>query len=253
VSAAFLPNRTVLLERLAAPAIDSKQHPSAATLRLGGLTPLTSIDFPGRLAAVLYCQGCPWRCSYCHNPELLDACMPATQSWEQVLTFLQRRRGLLDGVVFSGGEPTLQAALPAALAQVCALGFETALHTGGMYPRRLAALLPLLDWVGLDIKGPLPQHDAITGVPGSGLRARESLALLLASGVAHECRTTWHAGLFSADALLELADELVALGVTHWALQQCRSADLPEARWSITPAQTQALAGRFANFTLRLA
>jgi pyruvate formate lyase activating enzyme len=253
VSAAFLPNHIVLLERLAAPAIDSKQHLSAAPLRIGGLTPLTSIDFPGRLAAVLYCQGCPWRCSYCHNPELLDAGAPTDQSWAQVLAFLQRRRGLLDGVVFSGGEPTLQAALPAALAQVRALGFETALHSGGIYPQRLAALLPLLDWVGLDIKGPLQHHDAITGVSGSGLRARESLALLLASGVAYECRTTWHAGLFSADALLGLADELAGLGVTHWALQQCRPGSGVNAEWSLTPAQTQALAVRFSNFTLRRA
>ena len=232
-----MPNRAVPLE----------------PLRIGGLTPLTSIDFPDRLAAVLYCQGCPWRCGYCHNPELLDAGAPTTLSWAQVLAFLQRRRGLLDGVVFSGGEPTLQAALPAALAQVRALGFETALHSGGMYPQRLSALLPQLDWVGLDIKGPLPQHDAITGVPGSGLRARESLALLLASGVAYECRTTWHAGLFSADALLTLADELAALGVTHWALQQCRPAAAAKVEWSLTPAQIQALAARFPHFTLRRA
>jgi pyruvate formate lyase activating enzyme len=224
-----------------------------ACLRIGGLTPLTSIDFPGRLAAVLYCQGCPWRCSYCHNPELLAAGAPTTLSWAQVLAFLQRRRGLLDGVVFSGGEPTLQAALPAALGQVRALGFETALHSGGMYPQRLAGLLSLLDWVGLDVKGPLSQHDAITGVPGSGLRARESLRLLLASGVAYECRTTWHAGLFSADALLGLADELAALGVTHWALQQCRSVNGVNSEWSLTPAQAETLVARFTHFTLRRA
>ena len=87
-------------------------------LRIGGITPLTTIDFPGRLAAVLYGQGCPWRCGYCHNPELLDATTPAAVPWPEVLAFLKSRQGLLDGVVFSGGEPTLQAALPAALAEV---------------------------------------------------------------------------------------------------------------------------------------
>ena len=95
----------------------------AHTLRIGGITPLTTIDFPGRLAAVLYCQGCPWRCSYCHNPELLDATTPAEMDWPQALAFLRKRQGLLDGVVFSGGEPTLQAGLPQALEQVRALGF----------------------------------------------------------------------------------------------------------------------------------
>jgi pyruvate formate lyase activating enzyme len=78
---------------------------------------------------------------------------------------------------------------------VRALGFATALHTGGMYPERLAAVLPLLDWVGLDIKGPEHRYADITGAPGSGARAFESLALLQASPVAFECRTTWHAGL----------------------------------------------------------
>ncbi|MEO5661163.1 MAG: anaerobic ribonucleoside-triphosphate reductase activating protein [Polaromonas sp.] len=223
----------------------------AAQVRIAGLTSLTSIDFPGRLAAVLFCQGCPWRCSYCHNPGLLNARRPASVPWAQVREFLQRRRGLLDGVVFSGGEPTLQAALPAAVAEVRALGFETALHTGGMYPERLAALLPRLDWVGLDIKGPLHRHDAITATPGGGKRARQSLQLLLASGVAYECRTTWHPGLFSVDELLSLADELADAGVTHWALQQCQTAD--GAPWALEPAHKQRLSARFAHFTLRSA
>ena len=220
-----------------------------ATLRVGGLTPLTSIDFPGRLAAVVYAQGCPWRCGYCHNPELLDAAAPTALDWPQVLAFLDKRRGLLDGVVFSGGEPTLQTALPAALAEVRAMGFETGLHTGGMYPERLSALLPLLDWVGLDIKGPLPHYDAITGAPGSGDKAWESLRRLLASGVAYECRTTWHAGLFSAAELLALADDLAALGVTHWALQACRAPGA--AAWALSAAQVLELEQRFTFFMLR--
>ncbi|MDE2401752.1 MAG: anaerobic ribonucleoside-triphosphate reductase activating protein [Burkholderiales bacterium] len=223
----------------------------AEHLRIGGLTPLTSIDFPGRLAAVLFCQGCPWRCTYCHNPELLDANAAATMSWAHVQDFLNRRRGLLDGVVFSGGEPTLQAALPAALAAVRSLGFETALHTGGMYPQRLAKLLPLLDWVGLDIKAPLHRHDAITGAPGSGSKVRESLGHLLDSGVAHECRTTWHPGLFDVAELLALADELCALGVRRWALQECRTSG--GAPWALTSGQTESLSARFAYFTLRRA
>jgi pyruvate formate lyase activating enzyme len=222
---------------------------SANPLRIGGITPLTTIDFPGRLAAVLYGQGCPWRCGYCHNPELLDATTPATVPWPEVLTFLQSRQGLLDGVVFSGGEPTLQAALPAALAQVRALGFQTALHTGGMYPERLQALLPLLDWVGLDIKGPLHAYDAITRTPGSGAKAFASLRHLLASGVAHECRTTWHAGLFSVDELFALADTLADADVAHWALQECRAPG--SSAWALTAGQVERLGARFAGLVVR--
>jgi len=211
-------------------------------LRLGGFTPLTTIDFPGRLAAVFYCQGCPWRCSYCHNPELLDATAPPALPWERALAFLESRRGLLDGVVFSGGEPTLQAALPAALAEVRAMGFATGLHTGGMYPERLAAVLPLLDWVGLDIKGPKHHYDAITGVPGSGDRAWVSLQHVVQSGVSYECRTTWHTGLFGLEELEAMGQTLRDFGVTQWVVQECRSDHAPpwhgalaRTPWPLTP------------------
>ena len=231
------------------PITNAASPASVAPLRVGGLTPLTSIDFPGRLAAVVYTQGCPWRCGYCHNPELLDANAATALDWPQVLAFLHKRRGLLDGVVFSGGEPTLQAALPAALREVRAMGFQTALHSGGMYPERLSALLPWLDWVGLDIKGPLQRCDTITAAPGSGAKAFDALRRLLISGVDYECRTTWHAGLFSAAELLALADDLAALGVRHWALQECRVPGAPA--WALSAAQVRELEQRFAHFTLR--
>ncbi len=208
-------------------------------LRVGGLTRLTTIDFPGRLAAVVFCQGCPWRCGYCHNPELLDASQPGALAWADVLGFLHQRRGLLDGVVFSGGEPLAQSALPAALQQVRDMGFATALHTGGMYPERLATALPLLDWVGLDVKAPWAQIPAITGVPGSGAKVRESLALLLQSGVAHEVRSTWHPGLYPLADLQALGQELAALGLRDWVIQPC---DDPRQPGSAAAAR-RALAG----------
>lgn len=223
---------------------------AAEALRVGGLTRWTSIDFPGRLAAVVFLQGCPWRCGYCHNPELLDASRDGALSWAEVRGFLQSRRGLLDGVVFSGGEPTLQSGLGAALAEVRALGFQTALHTGGMYPERLRALLPLLDWVGLDVKGPWDRIDAITTTHGSAPRVQASLAHLVASGVPFECRTTWHEGLFPLAQLHALAAELTAAGVQDWAVQACRggaqSASLPDA-------DRAALAAQFPRFDWRAA
>lgn len=109
-----------------------------AELVVGGLTPFTTIDFPGRLAAVIFCQGCPWRCGYCHNAHL-HACGSGERSWPDVRGWLTSRRGLLDGVVFSGGEPLLQRGLAPALGEVRSLGFATGLHTAGIYPERLAA------------------------------------------------------------------------------------------------------------------
>ena len=200
-----------------------------ARLRVGGLQRWTSIDFPGRLAAVVFCQGCPWRCSYCQNPGLLDARAEPQLAWEEVLRFLHGRRGLLDGVVFSGGEPTLQAALPAAMREVRALGFEVALHTSGMYPDRLREVLPLVDWVGLDIKAPWERMDAVTASRGSASRVLDSLLQVLLSGVAHECRTTWSPELFPLHELHTLTEELAALGVRRWSLQQLRGGTMPPA------------------------
>jgi len=192
---------------------------SESTLAVGGLVPFTTIDFPGRLAAVVFCQGCPWRCTYCHNPHLLPR-GPGARPWPDVLTWLETRRGLLDGVVFSGGEPLLQRGLPAALADARALGFATALHTAGAYPERLAAALPLLDWVGFDVKAPFAEYAPVVGRDG-GPAARAALALLLASGVAHEIRCTVPPQLDEA-ALGRMDAELADLGVAHLARQTCR-------------------------------
>lgn len=220
----------------------------AARIRVGGLARWSSIDCPGRLSAVVFCQGCPWRCTYCHNPELLDATLPPRIAWDEVLAFLRTRRGLLDAVVFSGGEPTLQAGLPDAIDEVRALGFEVALHTGGMYPERLAALLPRLDWIGLDIKGPWHRLDALTASRGGAARVRDSLLRVLASGVRHECRTTWGPGLYPLDELHALSVELAGLGVTHWSLQQCRGAVTPSAPGQDDLAR---FAARFPTFGFR--
>lgn len=155
-------------------------------LRVGGLTPLSASDYPGKLAAVVFCQGCAWRCSYCHNPHLIEPGAKAGVSWESVLRFLERRRGLLDAVVFSGGEPTLQLSLPRAMESVKNLGYLIGLHTAGIVPRMLARVLPLVDWVAMDLKSTDGNHEAITRVKGSAIRARQSMDILRSSGVA--CR-----------------------------------------------------------------
>lgn len=190
-------------------------------LRVGGITPLTTIDYPGELAAVVFCQGCPWRCRYCHNPELLPPRGETAIPWKAVLAFLARRRGLLDAVVFSGGEPTLQPALEHAVTAVRNLGFKVGLHSAGIYPARLAQLLPRLDWVGLDVKA-LPQdYLALTGAEGSGKPAWESARLLIDSGVAHELRLTVHRDITSRQ-VEEITARLRAIGGQRVVEQPCR-------------------------------
>lgn len=202
-------------------------------IRLGGVSRFSTVDWPGRLAAVLFVQGCPWRCGYCHNPGLQtrDA---AGIPWEEVLAWLPGRVGLLDGVVFSGGEPLLDGALPNTVRQVKAMGFATGLHTAGIYPDRLAAVLPLMDWVGLDVKAPLDgsgHYQRITGSFAAGRQTGASLALVQAAhearGLDYECRTTWHPSLFEDGALLRLSGQLRDAGVRRWILQMAR----PTPQW----------------------
>jgi len=195
----------------------------AGALRVGGFEPFTATDYPGALAAVVFCQGCPWRCGYCHNPHLLPTHGEDERDFARILDWLVSRRGLLDAVVFSGGEPTGQAALADAIAAVRALGFRTGLHTGGAFPRRLAQVLSLLDWVGIDAKAPQDDYANLTGVATSGIAALASLDLVIASGVAHEVRTTVHPVLTPPAALERLARELAARGVTRWVLQPFRA------------------------------
>lgn len=199
-----------------------KRAPRSAELRVGGLARLSTCDWPGELVATVFCQGCPWSCGYCHNPDLIPPDAERRIGWPDVLSFLDSRRGLLDGVVFSGGEPTLQAALPEAMRAVRALGFRVGLHTAGPYPARLAEVLTLVDWIGFDVKAAFDDYERITSVAGSGAKARAGLVQVLASGVACDIRTTVHDVLLDRAALARLASDLAALGVRDHRLQPFR-------------------------------
>lgn len=201
----------------------SRKKQSSELIQIGGVTPFTTIDYPGELAAVLFLQGCPWRCDYCHNKDLIDRQPTKSIAWESVLDFLGERKNLLDAVVFSGGEPTLQTGLLEAIQQVKLLGFKIGLHTAGVYPNRLKKILPWIDWVGLDIKAPAPRYSAITGVSNSAERAWQSARLLADSDVDYEIRTTLHPKLISRSDLYQLVDELKQISVRHYSVQQCNT------------------------------
>lgn len=204
-----------------------RRHPPrdqpADTLVIGGLVPASTCDWPGRIVATVFCQGCPWNCGYCHNPDLIAPRRPAAVTWETVQDLLRRRVGLLDGVVFSGGEPTRQPALRAAMREVREAGFAVGLHTGGAYPRRLAHVLPLVDWVGLDIKAPPDRYAQVTGVPGSATAAFTSLDLVLAAGVDVQVRTTVDPTVLTDHDVAELSALLARRGVGDHVLQQVRT------------------------------
>lgn len=230
----------------------------AAALRVGGIVPFTATDFPGRFAAAVFIQGCPWRCGYCHNPHLQPRRRGA-HDWAEVMALLRRRAGLLDGVVFSGGEPTMDPALADAMLEVRELGLAVGLHTACIYPRRLEQVLPLVDWVGFDIKAPFDQYQTVTGVARSGEPARQCMEMIIQSGVAHECRTTLHPALMTEPQVEDLAATLAAAGVRNYAVQMfraqgCGNAELvaSAARGHLSGAAKARIAARFDTFTLRL-
>lgn len=204
---------------------------SADSLRIAGLTRLSTVDLPGALVATVFLQGCPWECVYCHNPDLIDPRSRGDIAWSEVLSFLRTRVGLLDGVVFSGGEPTMQRALGAAIDDVRRLGFRVGLHTGGPYPALLARILPRVDWVGIDAKARVDGYARVTGRPSSGRAAERSLDLVLANhlvrrGTArpldYEVRTTVHPDLIDDRELGALGRDLADRGAEVWAVQRYR-------------------------------
>lgn len=241
------------------PSADSTQDP--LRLPVAGLTPMTTLDYPGHLACVIFLQGCPLRCGYCHNPGMLASRRGELGEWAEIEAFLRKRRGLLEGVVFSGGEPTLHAELPTAVERAKALGFKVGLHTAGVYPRRLRALLPWLDWVGLDVKGLTDDIDRIVGRRGMAPPHEHSLALLLNSGIAFECRTTVHWRDFDLERLRRLALDLAERGATHYAIQLARTGQCLDARYAApvpgapTTSEVEALISElrpnFQRLTLR--
>ena len=199
---------------------------TACPLNVGGLTRFSTIDYPGHVSAVVFCQGCPWRCTYCHNTELQPRDCAMVIPWQEITEWLDNRRGLLEAVVFSGGEPLLQRGLAWAMHEVRAMGYRIALHTAGIYPDRLAGVLPLVDWIGFDVKAPFCDYPRITQAPdkhnGSGIR--RALSFVLASGKPHEVRCTVDEGELDADDAESMARQIAEMGVSHLVLQPRRDA-----------------------------
>ncbi len=162
-------------------------------MKIGGLQKVSLIDYPGRISAVVFTQGCNFRCPFCHNPELVDPerfadLIPETE----VLSFLEKRKGRLDAVVITGGEPTMQPELIPFILHLKALGYLIKLDTNGALPDPLGEMLDrkLLDYVAMDIKAPLERYGEVTKTKTDHQRIRRSISLIMDSGVDYEFRTT---------------------------------------------------------------
>jgi pyruvate formate lyase activating enzyme len=169
---------------------------------IAGIQKVSLSDFPGRICSILFTRGCNFRCRYCHNPELVDpARYGEPLATEAVLAFLEIRRGQIDGVVVTGGEPTIHADLPELLASIKSLGLAVKLDTNGSRPEVLEDVISrgLVDYLAMDIKAPFASYEKVARVPVDGAAIGRSISLVLHSGLPHEFRTTHLPSLLSAD------------------------------------------------------
>ena len=178
-------------------------------MRIGGLQKTTLLDFPGKISAVVFTQGCNFLCPYCHNPDLVlygrEPLAPA-----DVLAFLAKRRDVLQGVVISGGEPTLHDGLFSFCATLKSLGLAVKLDTNGSRPEALRQLLlaDLLDYVAMDVKAAPGRYPAILCSQGDGENVLRSMALLEKSPVAHEFRVPCVAPFINADSFAAILEHI---------------------------------------------
>ncbi len=193
---------------------------------LGGLQKFSLADYPGKTCAILFTRGCNMRCPYCHNPELVwpERYAPAL-ALEEVLAFLETRRGLLEAVTVTGGEPCLQADLPELLARLKEMGFAVKLDSNGSFPEVLRKVIAdkLVDYVAMDVKAPPAKYALVSGVALDVELIQSSIALLLEGRVEYEFRTTVDRELLDEADLLSIGETI--RGARCYYLQKLNAYD----------------------------
>ena len=162
-------------------------------MKIGGLQKISLIDYPGKICAILFTQGCNFRCPYCHNPELVDPdlfeeCIPE----EDFFSFLEKRKGKLDAVSITGGEPTIQPDLVKFVERVKGMSYLVKIDTNGSRPEVLEKLIDrkLVDYIAMDVKAPFKRYREITGSDVKPDRIKQSIKVIMDSGIEYEFRTT---------------------------------------------------------------
>ncbi len=179
-------------------------------MRLGGIQKLTLLDYPGTVACTVFTLGCNMRCPFCHNSLLVTKADEAeVYPEEEFFKFLGKRRGILDGVCVTGGEPLIHADAGEFIAKIKAMGFKVKLDTNGSFPDRLEEILKSgnVDYVAMDIKNSPEKYAETVGIPGFDVsKIQRSIEIIKASGVDHEFRTTVVSPLHTADSIRGAAE-----------------------------------------------
>jgi pyruvate formate lyase activating enzyme len=200
---------------------------------IGGLEKMTLIDYPGQLAAIIFTKGCNFRCHFCYNPLLVWS---ETESGEKkyekgyaqfteddLFRFLESRQGKLDGVVITGGEPTMHSDLPEFIKKIRAMGYKIKLDTNGTNPEMLKNLLDqkLLDYIAMDLKGSSTKYEQVVGIKINFSNLQKSVKLIISSGLPHEFRTTVVPGLLVVTDFEDMGK--IIEGADAWYLQKFKS------------------------------
>lgn len=202
---------------------------------IGGLEKLTLLDYPDHLAAIIFTRGCNFRCHFCYNPMLV---LPqegkdeknikkekgfAAVSSSDLFLFLKERLGRLDGVVITGGEPTLQADLPSFIKKIKDIGYDVKLDTNGTNPEMLARIIKdgLVDYIAMDLKGPWDKYEKVVGVSVDCQNLQKSVKIIMNSGLPYEFRTTVVPGLLTGDDISRMGQSIK--GAKKWYLQYFKS------------------------------
>lgn len=206
-----------------------------------GIQKTTLLDYPGKIASIIFLAGCSFRCPYCQNPSLVNGHeeLPTIPE-EEVIEFLRGRRKWLDGVCISGGEPTLHKDLPRFIAEVRKEGLLVKLDTNGTNPGMVEKLIKegLLDYIAMDIKAPLERYSDVTKVKVDREKIRKSVEIIRGSGVDYEFRTTVVPGLIEEEDVGRIANWLK--GSKKYCLQQFRNnVTLDEAYGEVSPYKPQ--------------
>lgn len=162
-------------------------------MHISGLQKMTLLDYPGHIACTVFLAGCDFRCSYCHNYELVDSSIKPEMVEEDFFSFLSKRQGLLDGVAITGGEPLMRPGIDDFITKIRDLGFLIKLDTNGYHPQALRRLIDggLVDYVAMDIKNSRSKYPLTVGLPQMDVsRIEESVSILMNSSIDYEFRTT---------------------------------------------------------------
>ena len=180
-------------------------------MKIAGFQHLSLIDYPDHVAAVIFTQGCNFRCPYCHNPELVGVKQETMISEEEVLGYLSERKGKIEGLVITGGEPTLQGDLRLFIQKVKALGVKVKLDSNGSNPKLLQKLIDenLVDYIAMDVKAPLSRYKELVKYHGHLRNLQQSQKLLLEGRVPYEFRTTVVKGDLTHEDFRQIGEEIL--------------------------------------------